>query len=139
MTTLNYAIINYGIAIPIDNSELYQYVLERLISKNQDLYETICKKNIDDFLVELSLQPYRDIDVSFDVEGIEFINLDKDYKSIYVDNILILVGDHETPTLYSTPFKSKEDCIEHYKQKFKNILPKNFDYKNNIGEISYVI
>lgn len=111
---LNYAIINYGIAIPMDNSELYQYVLERLISKNQDLYETVCKKNIDDFLVELSLQPHRDIDVSFDVEGVEFTNLDKDYKSIYVDNILILVGDHEAPTLYSTPFKSKEDCIEHY-------------------------
>ena len=52
--------------------------------------------------------------------------------------IFILFGDHEYPTLYSAPFKSKEDCVNYYKENFGDILPKDFNYENNIGKISYI-
>ena len=132
----NNAIIHYGIPIPMDNSDLYKYVLKQLISKHEHLYTIDCKEDTGDFLIDLSLQ--ENINVSFDVENIEFINLNYDYRPIYVNNILTLSGNHNAPNLYSTPFKSKADCIKYYEQEFGDILPTDFDYENNIGIIYYV-
>ncbi len=122
----------YGIPIPIDNSELYQHVLKKLISKHSQLYQE-CQKDELTFLTELQFTY-----VPYDAEDIGFISLDNEYEPFYNKKIFILFGDHEYPTLYSAPFKSKEDCVNYYKENFGDILPKDFNYENNIGKISYI-
>ena len=37
MSQQNYTITNYGIVIPIDESEQYNYVVKKLISKKQKI------------------------------------------------------------------------------------------------------
>lgn len=138
MYCYNNPMLYYGIPIPIDNSELYQYVLKQLISKYKKSYTFECQDDIDDFLMDMSLEADESIDISFGIQNIEFTNLNNEFKPINSESILILSGDHKTPNLYSTPFESKKECIEFYKQEFSNILPKNFDYENNIGTILYV-
>lgn len=138
MYCYNNPMLYYGIPIPIDNSELYQYVLKQLISKYKKSYTFECQDDIDDFLMDMSLEADESIDISFGIQNIEFTNLNNEFKPINSKSILILSGDHKTSNLYSTPFESKKECIEFYKQEFSNILPKNFDYENNIGTILYV-
>lgn len=137
MSQQNYTITNYGIVIPIDESEQYNYVIKKLISKNKQFYKNLDKDEFD-FLNELQYQDGQSLHVSYDAENIEIITLNGDDREIYATDVLILIGNHNVPTLYSAPFKSKEDCIKHYKKQFGDILPKDFDYENNIGRISYV-
>ena len=137
MSSQNYAVVTYGIIIPMDNSNLYQHVIEQLISKHQNLYQD-CNKEELDFLFELQATDNQ-YTIAQDVEDLCFVTLAGCYESIYSDDVLILMGYHDTPTLYSSPFKSKEDCINRYKQQFGDLLPTNFDYENNIGGISYVV
>ena len=132
MSQQNYSITYYGIAIPIDNSRLYKHVLKQLISKHSQLYQE-CQKDELTFLTELQFTY-----VPYDAEDIGFISLNNEYEPFYNKKIFILFGDHEYPTLYSAPFKSKEDCVNYYKENFGDILPTDFDYENNIGKISYV-
>lgn len=137
MSSQNYTITNYGIVIPIDESEQYDYVVKKLISKNKQFYKNLDKDEFD-FLNELQYQDGQSLHVSYDAENIEIITLNGDDREIYAIDVLILIGNHNVPTLYFAPFKSKEDCIKHYKKQFGDILPKDFDYENNIGRISYV-
>ena len=41
MSQQNYTITNYGIVIPIDESEQYNYVVKKLISKNKKFYKDL--------------------------------------------------------------------------------------------------
>ena len=137
MSQKNYTITNYGIVIHIDESEQYNYVVKKLISKNKKFYKDLDEDEFD-FLNELQYQAEQSLHVSYDAENIEIITLNGDDREIYAIDVLILIGNHDVPTLYSAPFKSKQDCINHYKKQFGDILPKDFDYENNIGRISYV-
>lgn len=134
MSMHNYAITYYGLAIPTDGSEQYNYIIKQLASKHKDLYE-----NNDEygFLSDVQYQENDSLVLVTDAEDPEIINLKGNYRSLPED-FLVLIGDHSVPTLYSSPFKSKEDCVNHYKQLFGDILPEDFDYKNNIGRISYI-
>ena len=132
MSQSNYTITYYGIAIPIDSSELYTHVLKQLASKYPEYYQEVYEDELD------FLNIFDFTNVSYEAEDIGIITLAGEYKDIYTNNILILIGDHEYPNLYSSPFKSKKDCINHYKKQFGDILPKDFNYENNIGKISYV-
>ena len=131
MSQSKYTITHYGIAIPINGSKLYEHVLKQLASKYLGYYQEANDEL--DFLDMLDFT-----NVSYEAEDIGIITLAGEYKEIYTNDILILIGDHEYPNLYSAPFKSKEDCIQFYKQQFGDILPKDFNYENNIGKISYV-
>lgn len=131
MSQSNYTITYYGIAIPIDGSELYTHVLKQLASKYLGYYQEANDEL--DFLDTLDFT-----NVSYEAEDIGIITLAGEYKDIYTNDILILIGEHEYPNLYSAPFKSKEDCITYYKEKFGDILLTDFNYENNIGKISYV-
>ena len=131
MSQSNYTITHYGLAIPIDGSELYTHVLKQLASKYLGYYQEANDEL--DFLDTLDFT-----NVSYEAENIGIITLAGEYKDIYTNDILILIGEHEYPNLYSAPFKSKEDCITYYKEKFGDILPTDFNYENNIGKISYV-
>ena len=113
------------------------FFLKKLISKNHDLYLD-CDQDDLVFVSQLQFQENESIHYPYEPEDIQVITLAGDYEPIYVDDILILFGNHDVPTLYSSPFKSKEDCINHYKKQFGDILPKDFNYENNIGRISYV-
>lgn len=137
MSSQNYTITHYGIIIPIDNSSQYNHVVKQIISKNKQLYEISDEDELD-FLYELQFKEKQSFHVSYNAESIKMITLNDDYREIYSTDILILIGNHDIPNLYLAPFKSKEDCIEHYKNQFGDILPKDFDYENNIGKISYV-
>ena len=137
MSQQNYTITNYGIVIPIDNSPQYNHVVKQLISKNKQFYEDL-NKDETDFLYELPFQTNQSLHVTYDTESINIITLNGDYREIYATDILILIGNHEEPSLYSAPFKSKEECIRYYKNQFDDLLPKDFDYEGNIGKITYV-
>lgn len=134
MSMHNYAITYYGLAIPTDGSEQYNYIIKQLASKHKELYEINDEYNFLDHVREQQVTP---LELITEAEDSEIINLNGNYKSLPED-FLILIGNHKVPTLYSSPFKSKEDCINHYKQHFGDILPQDFDYENNIGRISYI-
>lgn len=134
MSMHNYAIFYYGLAIQLDGSEQYDYIMKQLASKYKDLYEN---NDEYDFLDNLQYQENDSLVLVTDAEDPEIINLKGNYRTLPED-FLILIGDHKVPTLYSSPFTSKEDCINQYKQQFGDILPKDFDYENNIGRISYI-
>ena len=134
MSMHNYAITHYGLAIPTDGSEQYNYIIKQLASKYKDLYEN---NDEYDFLDHVREQEITSLELVTEAEDSEIINLNGNYKSLPED-FLILIGDHKVPTLYSSPFKSKEDCIKQYKKEFGDILPEDFDYENNIGRISYI-
>lgn len=134
MSMHNYAITYYGLTIPLDGSEQYNYIIKQLASKYKDLYEDDDEYT---FLDNVQYQENDSIVLVTDAEDPDITNLNDGCRTLPED-FLVLIGDHSVPTLYSTPFKSKEDCINHYKQKFGDILPEDFDYKNNIGRISYI-
>ena len=134
MSMHSYAITYYGITIPLDGSEQYDYIIKKLASKYKELYKDNDEYN---FLDSVQYEEYESLVLTTNAEESEIINLNGNYKYLPED-FLILIGDHSVPNLYSTPFKSKEDCINHYKQKFGDILPDNFDYENNIGKITYI-
>ena len=134
MSMHNYAITYYGLTVLLDTTEQHNYIIKQLASKYKDLY-----KNNDeyDFLDNVQHKENDSIVLVTDAEDPEIINLKGNYRSLPED-FLVLIGDHKIPNLYLSPFKSKEDCINHYKQQFGDILPKDFDYENNIGKISYI-
>lgn len=134
MSMHNYAITYYGLTITLDGTDQHNYIIKQLASKYKDLY-----KNDDEyeFLNNIQYQENDSIVLVTDAEDPEIINLKGNYRSLPED-FLILIGDHDVPTLYSSPFKSKENCINQYKKQFGDILPKDFDYENNIGKISYI-
>ena len=128
----------YGILIPIDYSKQWQFILKKLISKNKKLYNK-SRRDIFNFLYALQFQENQSIHTVYNVEDIEMMTLNGHDKPIFDEDILILVGDHAVPNLYSAPFKSKNECIQHYKDQFGDILPENFNYEDHIGMISYFI
>lgn len=84
------------------------------------------KINIDVIYIEDS--PINDIDI---------YTLKEDLKTYHFEDVIVLQGQHRFPTLTQSPFRSKYDCINHYKEIYGELLPEDFDYENNIGEISY--
>ena len=123
----------YGIIIPSD-SENYTYVLDRLIEKHpdyfndgQDEFEHLYYIND----IEPNITHEHNV-ISLDIERINGSFLSRTGSNV---NVLILHGKHEKPTLVTSPFKSNDECINHYKNQFDNILPTDFDYERNIGKI----
>ena len=124
----------YGIIIPSD-SENYTYVLNRLMEKHpdyfndgQDEFEHLYYIND----IEPNITHEHNV-ISLDIERINGSFLSRTGSNV---NVLILHGKHEKPTLVESPFKSNDECINHYKNQFDNILPTDFDYERNIGKIN---
>ena len=123
----------YGIIIPSD-SENYTYVLDRLMEKHpdyfndgQDEFEHLYYIND----IEPNITHEHNV-ISLDIERINGSFLSRTGSNV---NVLILHGKHEKPTLVVSPFKSNDECINHYKNQFDNILPTDFNYERNIGKI----
>ena len=135
MSMHNYAITYYGLTIPLDGSEQHNNIIKNLASKYKDLYNNDCDEY--EFLDTVQYQEYESLALVTEAEDSDITNLNGGCRSLPED-FLVLIGDHSVPTLYSSPFKSKEDCVNHYKQKFGDILPDDFDYENNIGQITYI-
>ena len=108
----------YGIIIPSD-SKNYTYILDRLIEKHPDYFND-------------GQDEFEHLYYINDIERINGSFLSKTGSKV---NVLILHGNHAKPTLVTSPFKSNEECINHYKNQFTNILPTDFDYESNIGKI----
>lgn len=133
MSRYKYIVNTYGIAIPSNYRE-YDYILDKLKEKHPDYFNDGQDKfehlyYIND--IEPNISHTHNVFV-YELEsmnGLEKITI-SDSKPI-----LILHGDHQKPTLLTSPFKSNQEYINHYKNQFGNLLPNDFDYENTIGKI----
>lgn len=133
MSRYKYTIDTYGIAIPSHSKE-YKYVLEKLktlhpdyFNDGEDEFEHLYYIND----IEENISHHHNV-VIYEIETL------KDNKSITISDLtglLVLHGDHEKPTLVTSPFKSNQECIDHYKNQFENILPDDFNYECTIAKI----
>ena len=127
----------YGITIPINESQESQYVPNQIISKYKDIYDD-CGQELTEFLNYLKYDNDMLIFFDYHVNDAEIITIDGALNTLYDDKLLIFAGDHDIPNLYTSPFTSKEDCINYYKKEFGDILPKNFKYAENLGKLTYI-
>ena len=133
MSKSTHTINTYGILIQSD-SGTYEYILEKLKEKHPDYFND--GQNEFEHLYYINdIEP--NLNHEHNVMTLEIENIKGFYKSRTGVNtsLLILNGDHEKPTLVTSPFKTNEECIQYYKNQFKDILPNNFNYEENIGKI----
>ena len=133
MSRCEYTVDTYGIALT-EHSVEYYYVLEKLknlhpdyFNDGQDEFEHLYYIND----IEPNISHHHNIEV-YELEN--FNNL----ENITVSDahpILVLHGNHEKPTLISSPFKTTDECVNHYKNQFGNILPDDFNYEKIISKI----
>lgn len=133
MSRYKYTINTYGIAIPSNYRE-YDYILDKLKEKHPDYFndgqdEFEHLYYINDIEPNISHENNVNVYELESIDGLEKIIISD------VNGLLVLHGDHEKPTLIKSPFKSNQECINHYKNQFGNILPDDFDYENTIGKI----
>lgn len=133
MSKSTHTINTYGILIQSD-SENYTYVLDRLKEKHPDYFND-GQDEFEHLYYINDIEPKLNHEHNISQVEIEKINGDILFKVGTNVSLLILNGDHEKPTLVTSPFKTNEECIQHYKNQFNDILPKNFNYEKNIGKI----
>lgn len=136
----NYGVKEYGILINPEGKD-FRYLCDKLRKLSPEL------SDIDsdiEFVYEVKdniINPKMNIDITYIGDPIHtdidmYTLSEKGYTYNYED-IIILKGGHKFPSLIHSPFNSKEDCIEHYKEIYCEILPEDFDYENHIGEITF--
>lgn len=133
MSRYKYTVNTYGIALPSHSKE-YEYVLEKLKTLHPDYFNDGESKfehlyYIND--IEPDISHHHNV-IIYQIETL------KDNKNITISDLtglLVLHGDHEKPTLVTSPFKSTDECINHYKNQFGNILPDDFNYESTIAKI----
>lgn len=133
MSRYKYTVNTYGIAIPSNYRE-YDYILDKLKEKHPDYFndgqdEFEHLYYISDIESNISHEHNVNVYELESIDGLEKITISD------VNGLLVLHGDHEKPTLITSPFKSNQECVKHYKKQFGNILPDDFDYENTIGKI----
>lgn len=133
MSRYKYTVNTYGIAIPSNYRE-YDYILDKLKEKHPDYFndgqdEFEHLYYISDIEPNISHEHNVNVYELESIDGLEKITISD------VNGLLVLNGDHEKPTLITSPFKSNHECVKHYKKQFGNILPDDFDYENTIGKI----
>lgn len=133
MSNSTHTLNTYGIIIPSD-SKTYNYVLEKLKEKHPDYFND-GQDEFEHLYYINDIEPclnHEHNNIAFQIENIKGLSKMKTGAKV---NLLILNGDHPKPTLVTSPFKSNDECIKHYKNQFNDILPKDFDYEDNIGKI----
>ena len=133
MSKSTHTINTYGILIQSD-SGTYKYILEKLKEKHPDYFND-GQDEFEHLYYINDIEP--NLNHEHNVITLEIENIKGFYKSRTGVNtsLLILNGDHEKPTLVTSPFETNEECIQYYKNQFKDILPENFNYEENIGKI----
>lgn len=76
---------------------------------------------------------FEDVYIESAIDNSTFDDSDKPFEDVW-----ILPLDH-WPTLLKPAYNSEEEIISELKDKYSPILPKNFDYHNNIVYASYVV
>ena len=135
MAMRNYAQVEYGMLIP-EKTETFKTICKNLRKLHPEL------KEYEDDLVLLNIVESDYIDYNIEViytEGndTDIHTLANEYDTYNDNNYVALKGLHREPSLTSSPFDSKEDCIEHYKEIYDKILPENYSYEDNIGKITF--
>ena len=133
MSRYKYTVNTYGIAIPSHSKE-YEYVLEKLKALHPDYFND-GKDEFEHLYYINDVEENISHEHNVNICGVESI---KDNKIIIISDftgLLVLHGDHEKPTLVTSPFKSNQECINHYKNQFGNILPDDFNYECTIAKI----
>lgn len=133
MSKSTHTINTYGILIQSD-SGTYQYILEKLKEKHPDYFNDD-QDEFEHLYYINDIEPNLNHEHNISQVEIEKINGDIIFKVGTNVSLLILNGDHAKPTLVTSPFKSNDECINHYKNQFNDILPEDFDYEENIGKI----
>lgn len=133
MSRYKYTVNTYGIAIPSNYRE-YDYILDKLKEKHPDYFND-GQDEFEHLYYIHDIEPNISHHHNIDVYELENFN---NFESITVSDahpIIVLHGDHEKPTLVKSPFKSNQECVNHYKNQFGNILPNDFNYENAIAKI----
>ena len=133
MSRYEYTVDTYGIAIPSNYRE-YDYILDKLKEKHPDYFND-GQDEFEHLYYINDIEPNISHEHNVNVYELESMN---GLEKIIVSDpepILVLSGDHYKPTLVTSPFKTTEECVNHYKNQFGNLLPDNFDYENTIGKI----
>lgn len=135
MAMRRYGQVEYGILIP-ENTETFKTICKNLRELHPELQE------YEDNLVLLNIVESDYIDYNVEViytEGSEttIYTLSSEYNTYNDNNYVVLKGMHGTPSLTSSPFNSKEECIEHYKEIYNELLQEHFPYEEKIGEITF--
>lgn len=137
MSQSNYAVSIYGIMLRPGTTD-FKKTVEKLAAKHNELYEE-AEQDAKVFLTELEETGKLSIVYQRDIEDLSLYNLNEDCEEFWSEEVLIFAGDHNFPKLYSSPFNSKQEVIDFYKEQFGEFLPENFSYEENLGKISYVI
>lgn len=133
MSICEYTVDTYGITLPSHSKE-YEYVLQKLKTLHPDYFND-GESEFEHLYYIHDIEPNISHHHNIDVYELENFN---NFESITVSDahpIIVLHGDHEKPTLVKSPFKSNQECVNHYKNQFGNILPNDFNYENAIAKI----
>ena len=135
MTIQHYAQVDYGMLIP-EKTDTFNTICKKLRELHPEL------KEYEDDLVLLNIVESDYIDYNVEViytvgSDTDIYTLSNEYETYNDNNYVVLKGIHGEPSLTSSPFESKEDCIEHYKEIYGKILPENFNYEENIAKITF--
>lgn len=140
MSITRYAVNEIGILINPDSYD-FVYLCDKLRRLAPELNYI---ENDIEFIYEvkeINIDYKINIDVTYiedsPINDIDIYTLKEDLKTYHFEDVIVLQGQHRFPTLTQSPFRSKYDCIKHYKEIYGELLPEDFDYENNIGEISY--
>lgn len=133
MSRYEYTVDTYGIAIPSNYRE-YDYILDKLKEKHPDYFND-GQDEFEHLYYINDIEPNISHEHNVNVYELESMN---GLEKIIISDpqpILVLRGDHDKPTLVTSPFKTTEECVNHYKNQFGNLLPDDFDYENTIGKV----
>lgn len=133
MSRYKYTVNTYGIAIPSNYRE-YDYILDKLKEKHPDYFNN-GQDEFEHLYYINDIEPNISHEHNVNVYELESMNGLEKITISDVTGLLVLHGDHDKPTLVTSPFKSNQECVNHYKNQFENILPDDFDYENTIGKI----
>lgn len=133
MSTCKYIVNTYGIAIT-SHSKQYESILEKLKEKHPDYFND-GQDEFEHLYYINDIEPNISHHHNVNIYKIETIDGQKSASISDVNALLVLHGDHDKPTLITSPFKSNQECIDYYKKQFGNILPDDFNYENTIAKI----
>lgn len=126
MSSQNYNGQVYGLYI--ENESVFK---EHLDERNRDM---------EDLLVNLLScgavfinEDFEDVNIESAVNNSTFDYSDKPFENVWILPL------NNWPTLLKPAYNSEDEIITELKNKYSPILPKNFDYHNNIVYATYVV
>mgnify|MGYP000849305740 FL=1 len=126
MSSQNYNGQVYGLYI--ENESVFKEYLDERNRNMEDLRDDLL-----DYGAVFIDEDFEDVTIESAIDNSTF-----DYANKPFENVWILPLDH-WPTLLKPAYNSEDEIITELKNKYSPILPKDFDYHNNIVYATYVV